>query len=91
MSFTKDAAPIRQPPCRLPLAKQQEATEAIEEMKRDRVIEPPVSPWAAPIVLVRKKDRFHVSKTIVGLFCSTIHVIKTAAGCTNKGGYMYVF
>ena len=53
---TKDAAPIRQAPRRLPLAKQHEATQALEEMKRDGVIEPSVSPWAAPIVLVRKKD-----------------------------------
>ena len=53
---TQDAAPIRQPPRRLPSAKQQEAAQAIEEMKRDGVIEPSVSPWAAPIVLVRKKD-----------------------------------
>ena len=53
---TQDAVPIRQPPRRLPLAKQREAGQAIEEMKRDGVIEPSVSPWAAPIVLVRKKD-----------------------------------
>ena len=53
---TKDAAPIRQAPRRLPLAKQHEATQAIKEMERDGVIEPSVSPWAAPIVLVRKKD-----------------------------------
>ena len=50
---TQDAVPILQPPRRLPLAKQQEATQAIEEMRRDG---PSVSPWAAPIVLVRKKD-----------------------------------
>ena len=56
---TQDAVPIRQPPRRLPLAKQQEATPAIEEMRRDGVIEPSVSPWAAPIVLVRKKGRKH--------------------------------
>ena len=53
---TQDAAPIRHPPLRLPLAKQHEATQAIEEMKRDGVIEPSVSAWAAPIVFVRKKD-----------------------------------
>ena len=53
---TQDAAPIHQPPRRLPLAKQHEATKVIEEMKRDGVIEPSVSPLAAPIVLVRKKD-----------------------------------
>ena len=53
---TQDAAPIRQPPRRLPLAKQQDASQAIEEMRRDGVIEPSVSPWASPIVIVKKKD-----------------------------------
>ena len=53
---TPGAAPMRQPPRPLPVLKQQEAAKAIEEMRRDGVIEASVSPWASPIVLVRKKD-----------------------------------
>ena len=40
----------------MPLAKRREAQQAIEEMQNAGVIEPSLSPWASPIVLVRKKD-----------------------------------
>ena len=53
---TRDASPIRQPPRRLPLAKQQDASKAVEDMEKDGVIESSSSPWASPIVLVKKKD-----------------------------------
>ena len=53
---TGDAPPIRQPPRRLPLSKQQDASKAIEDMATEGVIEPSSSPWASPIVLVKKKD-----------------------------------
>jgi hypothetical protein len=52
---TGEAAPIRQPPRRLPLAKREEAERAIQEMLEHGVIEPSASPWSSPIVLVRKK------------------------------------
>ena len=53
---TGDAKPIRQPPRRLPLLKRKEATEAIQEMKQQGVIEPSTSAWSSPVVLVTKKD-----------------------------------
>ena len=53
---TGNAAPIRQPPRRLPLAKKEEAEKAIQEMQKQNVIDPSSSPWSSPIVLVSKKD-----------------------------------
>ena len=53
---TQGATPIRQPPHRLPLAKKDEAQQAIGDMRRQGIIEPSTSPWASPVVLVRKKD-----------------------------------
>ena len=51
-----DSAPIKQHPRRLPLAKTEEADQAIEEMLVNGIIEPSTSAWCSPIVLVRKKD-----------------------------------
>ena len=51
---TKEAAPIRQRPHRLPLAKREEAQQMIEQMHHEGVFEPLASPWTAPIVLVKK-------------------------------------
>ncbi len=48
--------PIRQPARRLPIHQRQEAKEEIEKMLKKGVIEPSSSPWASPIVLVKKKD-----------------------------------
>lgn len=53
---TGNDPPIRQVPRRLPLAKQTEVAEIIEAMHKEGVIEPSDSPWASPVVLVRKKD-----------------------------------
>ncbi|GFS86536.1 retrovirus-related Pol polyprotein from transposon 412 [Trichonephila clavipes] len=52
---TGDHPPIKQHPRRLPFAKQEEVQKLIKDMK-DNVIEPSSSPWASPIVLVRKKE-----------------------------------
>ncbi|KAK2905711.1 hypothetical protein Q8A73_009654 [Channa argus] len=52
---TSDAPPIRLRPHRLPLVKRQAAQELIESMVANDLIEPSDSPWAAPMVMVRKK------------------------------------
>ncbi|GFT37120.1 retrovirus-related Pol polyprotein from transposon 17.6 [Trichonephila clavipes] len=53
---TADHPPIKQHPRRLPFAKQEEAGTLLREMQENDIIEPSSSPWASPIVLVRKKD-----------------------------------
>ena len=44
---TGGAAPIRQPPRKLPLAKREEAIGAVKEMYKQGVIEPSASPWSS--------------------------------------------
>ena len=53
---TEGAAPIRQPPRRLPFAKRDEAVKAVNEMHEQGIIEPAAGPWCSPVVLVKKKD-----------------------------------
>ena len=53
---TEGAAPIKQAPRRMPLAKASEAQKAIQEMVSQGVVKPSQSPWSSPVVLVRKKD-----------------------------------
>ncbi|KAI5753631.1 hypothetical protein M8J77_001985 [Diaphorina citri] len=53
---TGDSRPIRQPPRRLALAKQDEVQTMINNMKKQGVIEESTSPWSSPVVLVKKKD-----------------------------------
>ena len=53
---TGSARPIRLRPRRLALAKRQAAEDKVREMAAGGVIEPSSSPWAAPAVLVGKKD-----------------------------------
>jgi hypothetical protein len=43
---TGDAWPIRQPPCRLPLAKQAVVNDMLEDMKSKGVTEDSDSPWS---------------------------------------------
>ena len=52
---TGDATPIRQPPRRLPLSKE-EAQKAVQDMSNQGVIQPLQSAWSSPVVLVKKKD-----------------------------------
>ena len=53
---TGNHPPIKQHPRRLPFAKQEEVSKLLTEMEQNDIIEPSTSPWASPIVLVRKKD-----------------------------------
>ncbi len=53
---TGDTPPIRQPPRRVPTTLQSELDAEIESMLAKGAIEPGQSPWASPVVLVRKKD-----------------------------------
>src|SRR3978361_1001120 len=53
---TGHAYPIRQPPRRVPFAKQQEVEHLVQKMLEEGVIEESSSPWSAPVVLVTKKD-----------------------------------
>ena len=53
---TGGAAPIRQAPRRIPIAQQSECDREVRTMLEQGVIEPGQSPWASPVVLVRKKD-----------------------------------
>ena len=53
---TGDAAPVKQPPRRVPLAYADKEKAAIKDMKAKGVIRESVSPWASPICLVSKKD-----------------------------------
>lgn len=56
MIDTGDAPPQRQSARHIPYTAQQELAHLLEDMQRSQVIQPSESPWASPIVLVRKKD-----------------------------------
>ena len=53
---TGDASPRRQPVRCTPFAVRTEVARRLQEMQSQGVIEPSSSPWASPVVLVRKKD-----------------------------------
>ena len=53
---TQDAVPIKQLPRRLTNALRPVVEEQVSEMLENQVIKPSNSPWASPIILVRKKD-----------------------------------
>ena len=53
---TGEAQPKQVPPRRTPLAARQEIVTQLNKMQDQRVIQPSCSPWASPVVLVRKKD-----------------------------------
>lgn len=54
--LTGDAPPICQPVRRIPLQHREEVRKLLDNMLERGVTEPLTSPWASPIVLVRKKD-----------------------------------
>ena len=53
---TGDSAPIRQQVRRVPPAKREEMRSLLKDMLAQDVIKPTNSPWASPVVLVKKKD-----------------------------------
>ena len=53
---TGDAAPRKQPARRIPFAARQEVARQLRQMQEKGVIKPSISPWASPVVLVRKRD-----------------------------------
>ena len=63
---TGDSRPIRLPPRRLPIAKQDCETEEVQKMLKRGVIEPSSSPWASPVVLVTKRTGPHASAWTIG-------------------------
>lgn len=53
---TGNAKPIKQAPYRVPLAKRESAEKEIREMAEKGIIEPSVSPWCSPVVMVTKPN-----------------------------------
>ena len=53
---TGNAVPIRQQPRRVPLPRRDSVRKLLDEMLAKGIISPSKSPWASPIVLVKKKD-----------------------------------
>ena len=56
---TGDASPKRLPVRRMPFAVRQEVAKQLKSMQGSGVIRPSSSPWASPVVMVRKKDGTH--------------------------------
>ncbi len=53
---TQGAAPVKQPPRRLPFHRRGEVKQLLDKMLEQGIIEPAQGPWSSPIVLVPKKD-----------------------------------
>ena len=53
---TGDATPIRMRPYRVPEAQKEKIEKCIDDMVDQEVIRPSTSPWASPVVLVKKPD-----------------------------------
>ena len=53
---TGDASPKKQAARRIPFAARQEIARQLEEMQKNNIIKPSKSPWASPVVLVKKRD-----------------------------------
>ena len=53
---TGNHPPVRQPVCHTPFALRNKVDEMVQDMLTQEVIQPSQSPWASPIVLVKKKD-----------------------------------
>ncbi|XP_065908993.1 uncharacterized protein [Dysidea avara] len=53
---TGDSQPRKQPVRRVPFGARQEIADQLNKMQQNNVIQPSESPWASPVVLVRKRD-----------------------------------
>ena len=53
---TGNSPPIHQHTRRIPHYQRDEVKKLIQEMLTKHIIQPPKSPWASPVVIVRKKD-----------------------------------
>ena len=56
---TGQAQPRRCPSRRMPFVVRQEVASQLNNMQRAGVIQPSTSPWASPVVMVKKKDGTH--------------------------------
>lgn len=57
---TGDAHTRKQRARQLPFALRQVVAQQLEEMQARGVIQPSKSPWASPVVLVKKRDGTHI-------------------------------
>ena len=55
IKLPENQTPIYRRPYRLPHSQQEEITKQIRKMEDDDIIEPSMSPWNAPLLLVKKK------------------------------------
>ena len=53
---TGNAPPIKQQPYRTPIVHRETISKMIDEMSKQGIVQPSISPWASPVVLVPKKD-----------------------------------
>lgn len=56
---TDGAIPVKQTPTRMPFAVRQEVARQLRVMQETGVIQPSSSPWASPVVIVKKRDGSH--------------------------------
>ena len=56
-----DEWPVRQRAHGLPIHQRKENEKQVEAMLQEDITEPLCSPWASPVVLVKKKDEVHPS------------------------------